>query len=33
LAYLLVGAAVFNALESAFEETERAQLEAEELEP
>jgi len=31
LAYLLVGAAVFNALESAFEETERAALEAEEL--
>jgi len=31
-AYLLVGAAVFNALESAFEETERAELEKEELE-
>ena len=31
-AYLLVGAAVFNALESAFEETEKAELEAEELE-
>jgi len=29
-AYLLVGAAVFNALESAFEETEREELEAEE---
>jgi len=32
LAYLLVGAAVFDALESAFEETERAELEAEEEE-
>jgi len=32
LAYLLVGAAVFDALESAFEETEKAELEAEELE-
>jgi len=31
LAYLLVGAAVFDALESTFEETERAELEAEEL--
>jgi len=31
-AYLLVGAAVFDALESAFEETEKARLEAEELE-
>jgi len=31
-AYLLVGAAVFNALESAFEETEKAELEAKEME-
>jgi len=31
-AYLLVGAAVFDALESTFEKTEKAKLEAEELE-